>query len=175
MFLVLSILLFLIFALAIVFVVLYFLKDCQKPSLAVSYLSAMKKTTAGPDSRAANGDGFSILGIHKPKKELIFSLFIGQPLSSPITMAHIHVQNEDGTLGDAVVPLVDFMTQPREIARSFLVKNMKIKSSDFIGPLKDKSFETFFKLLSEGKLWVNVHSVFYPKGEIYGPLALLSK
>jgi len=163
----LFLLLFLI--LAIVFVVLYFMKDCGKTKLAATFLEPVASSTLPP----ATGAGFSTIDIKKEKKEMTINVFIGQQTSSPITMAHIHVQNDDGTLGEPVVPLGDFSFTDK-ITDTLLVKNMTVRPSDFIGPLKGQSIDTFIQMLTDGKLWINVHSKDYPKGEIQGKLFFLS-
>ena len=143
----LTIFLLLFLALAIVFVVLYFMKDCGKTKSAATFLGPVASSTPPP----ATGAGFSALDIKKDEKKIIINVFIGQPTSSPITMAHIHVQNDDGTLGEPVVPLGTFSFTDT-LTNAFLVKNMTAAPSDFIGPLKGQSIDTFIQMLTDGLL-----------------------
>ena len=43
-----------------------------------------------------------------------------------------------------------------------------INECDLVGPLKGKSILKLFKLMDQGKAYINVHTVTYPEGEIRG-------
>jgi len=94
-----------------------------------------------------------------------------------ITMAHIHLYNikDPKTNGPVVLWLFHSMKQPVSFREEGTLVSQMFTTADFSTPYKNMSLEEFKKLVSDGKLYFNVHTVQNPNGELAGPVKIVHK
>ena len=94
-----------------------------------------------------------------------------------ITMAHIHLYNgkDPKTNGPVVLWLFHSMKQPVSFREEGTLVSQMFTTADFSTPYKNMSLEEFQKLVSDGKLYFNVHTVQNPNGELAGPVKIVHK
>lgn len=82
-----------------------------------------------------------------------------------LTAAHIH-QGAAGTNG----PVVAFLFGPNAAGVSSINNSGTITAANLVGPMAGKTWAEFMTELNAGRLYVNVHSVQNPGGEIRGQI-----
>lgn len=90
-----------------------------------------------------------------------------QGLSGPIQAAHLHLGPE-GSNGPVVANLGTGLAPGGENARIVL------RMQDLTGPLAGQSFVDFLREVAAGNVYVNVHTMQYPGGELRGQLRLMN-
>ncbi len=78
-----------------------------------------------------------------------------------MTAAHIHL-GAAGTNG----PVIAFLYGPNAAGTNAITQSGSITAADFIGPMAGKSWADFMTALNAGQLYVNIHSIANPGGEI---------
>ena len=78
-----------------------------------------------------------------------------------MTAAHIHL-GAAGSNG----PVIVFLYGPNAAGTNAITQSGTITAADFIGPMAGKTWADFTAALNSGQLYVNVHSIANPGGEI---------
>ena len=84
-----------------------------------------------------------------------------------VTAAHIHI-GKKGKNGPPVAGL--FAGPKKEGMFSGTLGEGTITEKDLVGPMAGKTVEDLIKALHAGELYVNVHTVKYPDGELRGQI-----
>jgi CHRD domain len=87
---------------------------------------------------------------------------------SNVTLVHIH-QGERGTNGPIIATLYKFANGNNKTRDGFLLKG-RLFGKQFEGPLIGKNISDLIRLISQGQIYVNVHTKQHPQGEIRGQL-----
>lgn len=90
---------------------------------------------------------------------------------SGITMAHIHLNNtkDPKTNGPILLGLQDSTKKPIPRFDGTLVSKM-FTTADFAAPYTNMPLKDFKDLIAHKQLYVNVHTVTNPNGELAGPI-----
>jgi hypothetical protein len=89
---------------------------------------------------------------------------------SDITAAHIHA----GKMGEEGPPVVNLFTGPVKSGRfDGVLAEGDFNAMAFMGPLQGKDMAEFMTQLRARALYVNVHTLAHPEGEIRGQLMLV--
>ena len=78
-----------------------------------------------------------------------------------MTQAHIHL-GAAGTNG----PVIAFLYGPNAAGTNAITQSGTITAANFIGPMAGKTWADFVTALNAGQLYVNIHSIANPGGEI---------
>ena len=78
-----------------------------------------------------------------------------------MTAAHIHL-GAAGTNG----PVIAFLYGPNAAGTNAITQSGSITAANFVGPMAGKTWADFTAALNSGQLYVNIHSVANPGGEI---------
>jgi len=98
-------------------------------------------------------------------KELHYSLTVDG--IENVTAAHIHM----GKKGKSGPPVAGLFAGPKKEGKfSGTLAEGTITEKELIGPMAGKTVKDLIKALHEGELYVNVHTVKYPDGELRGQI-----
>ena len=88
-----------------------------------------------------------------------------------VTVVHLH-QGKTGETGPIVATLNRFNSPTFPIANATLTEG-NLTSSKLYGPLINKQIPDLVKMINDGDVYVNIHTLQNPTGEIRGQLSLL--
>jgi hypothetical protein len=100
--------------------------------------------------------------------QLTFTLQLTSPTTSPITLAHIHLEAA-GNNGNVIVNLCGTSDTPA-CGQSGVVAQGTITSDNFVGHLAGRPMNDLLMFMNEGNTYVNIHTQNFPAGEIRGQL-----
>jgi hypothetical protein len=112
-----------------------------------------------------DGSGFATFHVPADDMALTFTLVVYG--LDEVTMAHIHIEAEDG-LGPVAVFLFD--ERPDGITANGIIASATFTDADLIGPAAGWSIQELIAAIDAGTAYVNVHTAEYPAGEIRGTI-----
>jgi hypothetical protein len=118
-----------------------------------------------PTPVETDGHGFATFQFPLDPTALAYNLVVYD--LDDVTMAHIHIEQEDG-VGPVVVWLLDSRSDP--MAANGVIASGTFGDADFVGPLENMSMLALIEAIEDGRAYVNVHTETYPAGEIRGTI-----
>ena len=83
-----------------------------------------------------------------------------------VTAAHLHM----GKMGENGAPVALITNEKRDGKFSGTLAEGTITKKELMGTMTGKSVEDLFKQIKKGNVYINVHTVKYPNGEIRGQI-----
>ncbi len=132
-----------------------------------AHLSGKAQVPKKIDTKAT---GTAVFRLSKDGKELSYKLTVRD--IDNITMAHIHMApvNKNGPPVVWLYPSRGMAPQQKPGKFSGILSEGKITAGDLIGPLAGKPLGALMDAIKSGDMYVNVHTVAYPDGEIRGQI-----
>ena len=143
--------------------------DDDKPT-ALGYQSILIGLSQVPPV-ASIGRGLASYLVARDSGTVYYSLEV-LDVSSPITMAHIHL-GQAGQNGDVVANLCGAGSTPA-CASSGVIVTGTITTSSLVGPLAGHSLGDLIVAMTSGGTYTNVHTMNFPNGEIRGQVLLVA-
>jgi len=112
-----------------------------------------------------DGSGFATFHVPADHMALTFTLVVYG--LDEVTMAHIHIEEEDG-LGPVAVWLFD--ERPAGITANGIIASTTFTDADLVGPAAGWSMQQLIEAIDAGTAYVNVHTAEHPGGEIRGTI-----
>jgi hypothetical protein len=144
-------------------------QDDQPGVHTVAFAAAMTSRAEVP-SPPSPGRGVASFVLSDDGTLLYFSVSVTD-LSSPASMAHIHLGSPGGN-GDVIVNLCGAGSTPA-CASDGLVASGTVDSSSLVGPMAGRTLDDLLAVLESDATYVNVHTERFPNGEIRGQLRSL--
>jgi hypothetical protein len=176
--------LFILFLLVIIYTEPYYLALAFKPTPPTEQ-TPPETTTAPPQTTTTTAYTAQLSGnnevpptdssatayayLETAGNELKYS--IGETGIADPTATHLH-SGTNGENGDIVADLPSSYKN-WNITHKF--SDGSITNSDLIGPLKGKTLEDLMAAMDKGEIYINIHSILHPEGEIRGQIALASQ
>jgi hypothetical protein len=134
-------------------------------SVFTARLSGDEEVADPPVETSARGT--AIFKLSKDGESLSYRLTVSN--IDQVTMAHIH-KAPVGVNGPAVAWLLDVRDEPTGQVNGVLASGT-ITADDLVEPLAGQPLSDLISDLRQGNLYVNVHTLDYPAGEIRGQIS----
>jgi hypothetical protein len=125
-------------------------------------------TSSTATSSVLHTPNTGIINLNKNIQALTYNVNVG-PLSSHITMAHLHCA-PIGENGPVIVPLITSNTGSTSATLHGTIEQEDILSVATTCSPNISTIEHLAQAMREGQIYINVHTVNYPAGEVRGQL-----
>jgi hypothetical protein len=119
------------------------------------------------ETKPVNSSAHGVVGFYVYQDNRTIGYLINASNIENVTGIHIR-HGMTGSDGPIVATLFDADSPPGKINGVFSIGN--ITSVDLVGDMENKTMEDFFSAIDNGELYVNVHTIEYPEGEIRGQI-----